>query len=349
MLDEIVTIPCFTSARRRKIMTGHMLPAILGLLMVFGCSGNDDPVDTTDYSAQLYGKWQATSGGGELKYMILEPERRMSLLGEDSHGLRGVVTGAFAADANYLSLGGTVFLYSRSTDLLGILNAADTINFILTTAAPAASQWVRPVDPTDSIPAPVNQRSDIGSDSTNLWMGSGLAGNPVLYRINLATRAVTTIIPPLLVTASEWDGGALWCSGAFTSTLSRIDTGTGGALSTSPTIGGNIFGLAWDGQYLWAGSQSAASLSVYNPQTNSVIQTVPGVYGDGMAFSQGFLYLCKDGAIHKCIPSPFRAVGSYSIPGARSYGIASDGTALWVTATRGNGPQYIYTIYRISL
>ncbi len=68
-----------------------------------------------------------------------------------------------------------------------------------------------------------------------------------------------------------------------------------------------------------------------------------------MAFAGGFVFLCKNGAIHKCTPSPFRAIGSYSLPGARAYGIAFDGSALWVTAATGTSPNYTYKIYRVAL
>jgi hypothetical protein len=332
---------------QRRIMSGRVFPAAVAVLLLFGCSSNDDPVDTTDYSAALYGKWQVTSGGNGLKYINLQQERRMYLLGEDASGFRGVVSGAFSADATILSLGGRTFLYARTTDQLGLINSADTINLIRNVNGPEYTQWMRQVTPSDSIPAPVNQASDIGSDSTHLWMGSGLSGTAVLYRITIATKAVASITPPLLVTAAEWTGTSLWCGAAFTTTLGRIDTGTGGLLSTSIGIGSNIGGLAWNGQYLWAGSQTTRTLHVYDPQTNSVVQTFPGIYGDGMAFAGGFLYLCKDGSIHKCIPSPFRAVTSYSIPGARAAGIAFDGTYFWVSATTGTGTQY--TIYRVTL
>jgi DNA-binding beta-propeller fold protein YncE len=201
----------------------------------------------------------------------------------------------------------------------------------------------------DSIPAPVNQGSDIGSDSVHLWMGSALAGNPVLHKIRIATKTSTSVTPPLLITASEWTGGALWCSAAFTNTLSSIDTATGAILSTSRALGSNIYGLAWDGQYLWAGSQSNSATYVYDPATNSTILTLAGVYGDGMAFAGGYLYLCKNGAIHKCTPSPFRAVASYAIPGYRAYGIAHDGAGLWVTATSSSASQSAFGIYRVTL
>jgi len=328
-------------------MTGRVLPAVLGILLLFGCSNSEDPVDTTDYSAALYGKWQVTSGGDGLKYVILEAGRKMALLGEDANGIRGVITGSFAADATVLSLGGRTFLYSHTTDQIGLINTADTINLVLNPNAPVATQWMRQLTPTDSIASPVQQTSDIGCDSAHLWVGSGLSGTAALHRITLATRTATSVTPPLLITAAEWAGNALWCGAAFTSTLTRIDTATGGILTTSIAIGSNISGLAWDGQYLWAGSQTTRALHVYDPLTNSVIQNIPGIFGEGMAFADGFLYLCKDGAIHKCVPSPFRAVTSYTIPGASIVGIAYDGTGFWVLASRATGTQY--TIYRVTL
>lgn len=319
------------------------------LAMAGGCSDNETPVDTTDYSAAFYGKWQVTDGSADIRYMLFQAERTWYILGEDSNGFRGLATGAFLADESVISFGSRLYFYTLSADQVTLLNSADTITMVRNPNAPGSALWLGTAALTDSISSPVNQGSDLTADSTSLWIGNGLSPTPRLFRVHTDTRTVDTLAAALLVNAAEWDGAALWCSSPFTNQLTRIDPVTGAILASSAPIATNIFGLAWDGQRLWAGSQSSLSLSVYDPLTSTIVQTVPGVYGDGMAFAGGFLYLCKDGVVHKCTTSPFRAVSSYAIPAGRAAGIAYDGTAFWISAATGPGPQYVYKIYRAVL
>jgi hypothetical protein len=314
-----------------------------------GCSNNDESVDTTDYAAAFVSSWQVSSGGNGLKYIIFQTDRVGHMLGQDAHGFRAIVSGAFSATSDVVTVAGSSYLYAMSGDQLSLAGTNDTITLSRTSMAPTLAQWVRPVTPEDSIASPVQQAVDIACDSTRLWIGGGVSAMPVLYSVDLTTRTPSFITPTVLVTAAEWTGSALWCSGAFISTLANVNPANGALIATSPTIGGSITGLSWDGQLLWAGSQTAGNLIGYDPSLNAVTQSITGITGDGMAFAQGFLYFCKNGLIHKCTMSPFQATTSYTLPGGlRSFGIAYDGTRFWVLAATNSSPA-TYTIYRVTL
>lgn len=320
------------------------------LLALAGCGRDDNPADTTDYAPPLYGGWQVTSGGGDVKYILFSSGRRWDILEADSLNFRSAPSGTFDVDADIIDFGGLAFNYALAGDQLGLVNSVDTIGLVRVTNAPAVSAWIGTAVLADSIPAPFTLSTDIGCDTSALWCGGGTVPPGILYRIDLTTRQSTPLTVNLFSAAVEWDGTGLWCSNRFSNRLTRVDKTTGDTTGTSDTLGSDIYGLAWDGVRLWANSQSARRLIAYDPASRTVVQTINGVFGNGMAFAGSFLYLCKDGAIHRCRLTPsFRADASIVIPGAQAVGIAFDGTSFWIAAAINNNGTFTYRIYRTAL
>jgi streptogramin lyase len=145
----------------------------------------------------------------------------------------------------------------------------------------------------------------------------------------------------------EWDGTNIWTSSDGDDAIFKLNPTTGATTFTSAAMGAWVYGIAWDGTVFWCTSNNEQSIYRYNPNTNTVAATYSlgsGVSPEGDAFVNGYLYVCTNGTINKCTPSPFNTVAAYRIPGIQAFGIAFDGTKYWVSGTDANYKTLLYKV-----
>lgn len=195
--------------------------------------------------------------------------------------------------------------------------------------------WVNNISSSDQI---------IGLYS-DLWHGIGFDGSNILVpdynnskinKINLATRLPNGDISvsgsyPYTV---EYDGTDLWVSNNGDDRIYRYPMAGGSSLSSSPSLGPWVYGIAFDpaGNHLWANSNNADTLYQINKTNNQIISTRYIGYGfRDMAWSNGKLYMVKNNFIYRVNTTGFVIERSYRITsGEEIYGIAAAGSDFWL-------------------
>lgn len=316
-------------------------------VIVAGCSkDNDTTGPSIPTISAIAGKWTILSGKQGTTYLTVHSDNVYYFLHQYSYGLRSMDGGVAQVSGNTINLDQVVYNYSVSGDTLRLTTPTQTIVAVQTATAPSDSQWVTPVAVLDTMSPPVPAATDMSINGNTMWYGNGYSSHN-LYKINLVTRAVDTLPTSEYAWAVEWDGTNIWTSSDGSSSIYRLNPTLGVTTFTSTQMGAWVYGIAWDGADFWCTSSNEQTIYRYNPGTDAVVSTYPlgqGVYPAGEAYANGYLYVCTNGVINKCTPSPFNTVAAYRIAGIDAFGIAYDGTNYWVSGTDANEKTMLYKV-----
>ncbi len=331
------------------------LAVFLTFTAFISCSKDDSPSTTADYSAALTGSWRFVQGGANEKYLLFYENRTFSQLSaEPQANFHSRDDGVELATKDQIVLsfastyGTSVYNYSISHDTLSLSGITDIYKLVETNIAPDTSEWIKTVQATYTISAPVNNPTDIAYDGTNLWYGnSGLSS--YLYKVNPNNGSKDSILSGLQVQGIEFDGTNLWVNNDGFNTLSYIDITTGVEISKSSIIAPWIYSIARDDNFLWCYSNTNRTLYKYNTSLNTITTSIEiSTSLRGMTFNNGFLYVTANGALHKCSFNPFTTELSFTLPGYTITGVTYDGASYWVSAYKTVSQKNVYKILKLS-
>ncbi len=322
--------------------------ALLGLIIA-GCTKDSDPASPTipDISV-IKGNWVVLAGMQNTSYLSVHGDNVYYFLHQYPYGLRSMDGGVAQVSGNTVLLGSTVYNYAVSGDTVRLTTPTQTVVAVKSSTAPSDSQWVSTVSVLDTMSPPIPTATDMTINGNTMWYGNGYASHN-LYKINLTTRSVDTLPTSEYAWAVEWDGTSLWTSSDGSASIYKVNPTLGVTAFTSTQMGAWIYGIAWDGTVFWCTSNNEQTIYKYNPGTDAVVSTYPlgsGVSPEGVAYANGYLYVCTNGVINKCTPSPFNTVAAYRIAGIDAFGLAYDGAHFWVS---GQDANYKTLLYKVNL
>jgi len=327
---------------------------VIILLSTVSCKKENDKI------SPIYNKWTVVSGGGafvyggNLKYIIVEPDNTFYLLYEYNYGIRGfeeglcqVINGQISFYKDYYF---NLFNLKIDGNNLTLTNPDIEIVCERNGDEPSKPEWVQTAEILQSMDAPVEARTDLAFDGEFLWCGGFVSyDDPAyLYKIDPATLSVVQNLPtsnwPIGI---EWADGYLWVSSNGYESIIKVNPVNGSNLFTSVEMGAWINGIAFDGQYLWCGSNNAQIVYKYNPNSDAIAATFQIGSLGGMAYVQDYLYICANGILNKCTVDPLQAVAAYDIEKGDIQGIAYDGSNFWISADISDETPN-YKIYKVS-
>lgn len=313
-------------------------------------SDNNDDQNTDN---PILGKWTITSGGNEMRYLIINSDNTFYILAEYSYGFRDCEGGVCQITSNQINFyGDWLFNYTISNNVLTLSSSDGTLVCSKVGNEPNKQDWVKTISILQSMNAPNGQANDLAFDGQYLWYVSWVDyNNPAnLNKINPATMMIISQIPIAnYATGLEWANGFLWMNNDGESTIHKVDPVTGSNLFESIGMGAWIGGIAFDSQYLWCSSNNERTIYKYNPTLNIVeTQYQLDVQPSGMTFSQGFLYICAYGIVNKCSLSPFKSIDSFEVKDEEIKGITFDGNNFWIS-TYSSNESGKRTIHKVSL
>ncbi len=318
-----------------------ILAGIMTITALISCSKDNSPAVSTDYFTAVTGDWQFVMGAPDQKYLLFFDNRTFSQLSSETpvnfhsrnDGVALVTKNQLVLSFTSTQFGTSVYNYSISHDTLSLSGLTDIYKLVRTSNAPDTTAWIKTVQSTFSIPSPIKSSVDITYDGTNLWSGNG-GFTPYIYKISPNTGAKDSIPVDKIVHGIAFDGSNLWVSNDGSTTISNVNIITGAdIISQSSPIGGWIYAIARDANFLWCYSETDRKLYKYDITTNTVVTSIAlSASIRGMTYSNGYLYIGVNGALHKCSFNPFRTEKSYTLPGYSITGVAYDGSSYWVTA-----------------
>ncbi len=327
----------------------HFAVLLLFAASIAGCTkDNDTTAPSSPTISAVSGKWVVLSGIQNTSYLSIHDDNVFYMLHQYAYGLRSMDGGVAQVSGGTINLGQVVYNYAVSGDTMRLTTPSQTVVAVRSSTAPSDTQWVTTVAVLDTMTPPVQEATDMAINGNIMWYGNGYSSHN-LYKINLTTRSVDTLPTTEYAWAVEWDGTNIWTSSDGDDAIFKLNPTSGATISTSAAMGAWIYGIAWDGTVFWCTSNNEQSIYKYNPSTNTVASTYPlgpGAYPEGDAFVNGYLYVCTNGVINKCTPSPLNTVAAYRIAGINAFGIAFDGTNYWIS---GQDANYKTKLYKVSL
>lgn len=311
---------------------------------------------------RLFNKWEIISGSKTMKFLAFTNEHRITQLYEDkTFGFKTTSENTALITGNQVQMNYFTYNYSISNDTLKLTTTGGSILAKRNDNAPTIDSWVSVIQPLDSFQAPHidDPREDIGCDGEYLYMVDG-ANSDSIYKIGIAAKGLTGAIPFRGYYSSiEYAEGYLWASNS--NTLRKLNKTTGEEIQVSIPLGDYaIQGLAYDGQYFWCNANGYRSdtLIKYDPVNNTIVSKE--AFQDyapflGMAYVNGYLYVCNNGFVYKCTTSPFKAIKTYKIGTIENNGyggitgIAYDGSNFWLKAEKGYEADEGIWLYKVRL
>lgn len=314
--------------------------AIILLLVVISCK-KDNEINP------IYGKWTVISGGGSLiygahlKYIIVNADNSFYFLYEYEYGIRSYTAGLCQVVSGQIGIYREFYLelfnYSLTGNQLILANPDYEITCERKGDEPAKQEWVRTVEILQTMQ--VSNSRDLAFDGDYLWYG-GYKSYPSfnLYKIDLATLSVIDSIPVTNnVHGLEWADGYFWSSSNGSESIYKVDPATGNNVFTSIEMGAWIEGIGYDGQYFWCGSNNENTIYQYDVDMNTIEnQYEVNCWPSGIAYINGYLYVCANGVLNKCTIDPFQSVGAYDVAKGEISGVAFDGNDFWISAYYNN-------------
>lgn len=297
--------------------------------------------------AALYNNWEVKSGMPNTKFITIKSDNSYSIFNEDkTWGFRSIGNDMSFISGTQLSLVNNGYFmysynYSVKNDSLILSNANEKIIAIKNNNAPKKTQWIDYVSSLDSVPFPIqfgDPREDIGFDGQNIIL-TGDANSRTLYKINVNTKTVSTLALKYnaYYSSASFANNSIWF--LSTNNVSKIDMNGSTTFSSAQLNNGDRTdggGFAFDGTNFYCSSRNC--IYNYNITNNSWTNLYDIQNVTGMEYVGGYLYVVKEGAIHKCTISPFRVVKTYIINSAtdsggygRLIGITYDGTYFWIS------------------
>jgi hypothetical protein len=196
----------------------------------------------------------------------------------------------------------------------------------------ASVSWIRNAFAELRYKAPVPEPTDIAFDGSLIWYGNGYTSH-YLYSLNPANGKTDSLMVDQYAWSVEADSNDLWVSNDGSDNVTRISKSDGSIITASTAMGAWIYGIAADKDYLWCYSNNEGTLYKYNIEDNSIALSskVSGNW-DGLAMADNYLYVAANGKLHKCTAEPLTGIASYELKDYYIFGVAWDGSSIWVSA-----------------
>ena len=171
-------------------------------------------------------------------------------------------------------------------------------------------------------------------DGTFIWVPDNYGDN--VLKIDPSTNA---IVDSIAIGAESWgvvfDGSHIWASAYGSNYVAEIDPATD-AVIANVTVSTYPMFLAFDGTDVWVSGFISDTLDRIDPATGTVVASIPfggGIYN--IMSANGFIWLTTlNGSVLKIDPATNATVDSVAVP--NPYGIAFDGTNVWVSSRDQN-------------
>ena len=190
----------------------------------------------------------------------------------------------------------------------------------------------------------------IAFDGSNIWAANN--NSSTVSKVSAATGAVigTYALPagsrPIGVV---FDGTSIWTANNSGSSVSKINPATGAVLGTYVLpLGSSPRSIAFDGTNIWTANEGTSAVSKINPSTGAVIGTYPlpadsrpvGIVLDQPGYSTNtaraldkstYMWTVNNyGTVSTISVATGAVIATYPV-GVSPFGIAFDGTNIWVT------------------
>ena len=189
------------------------------------------------------------------------------------------------------------------------------------------------VDATISVPAN-RYPTGFAFDGTYVWVADNYGDN--VLKIDPATN---TIVDTVAIGAETWgvvfDGAHVWVSAYGSNYIAEIDPATDDVIA-NVTVSSSPMFLAFDGTDVWVTGFISDTVDRVDASTGAVVASLAftvGVYN--IINAGGYVWMTTlDSHVLKIDPATDAIVDSIAVP--NPYGIAFDGTDLWVSSRDQN-------------
>jgi hypothetical protein len=322
----------------RKAILDYPLIIIM-LLTVSACKKDDDSFH--DYAPALAGTWRFVRGADPEKYLVINNDRTCSILSSDAQGLRDRNDAIMMVTGNQLMIDNrdpnvypniSIYNYKVKGDSLKLSSPEQNITLVRDKNSSASVSWIKFANAELRYKAPVSEATDLTFDGSVIWYGNGYSTH-YLYSLDPLNGKVDSLLADQYAWAVEADSNDLWVSNDGSDNVTRIGKSDGSTIAASASMGAWIYGIAKDGDYLWCYSNNEGTLYKYKIDDNSVmLSTKVAGNWNGLAMANNFLYVAANGKLHKCTSEPLTGTASYELKDYYIFGVAWDGSSIWVSA-----------------
>jgi hypothetical protein len=309
------------------------------LMIVFSCKKNDDSFH--DYAPGLAGTWRYVKGTDPEKYLVINQDRTCSILSSDAQGIKDKSDAIVMVTGNQLMIDNSdpnvypninIYNYQVKGDTLKLESPEKSIFLVKNKNSNASAAWIKNAVAVLRYKAPVAEPTDIAFDGSLIWYGNGYNSH-YLYKLNPLNGKSDSLLVDQYAWSVEADSAGLWVSDDGADNVTLISKSDGSTITASAAMGAWIYGIARDNDYLWCYSNNEGTLYKYSIKDNSVLLStkVSGNW-DGLAMANNFLYVAANGKLHKCSTEPLSGIDSYELKGYHIFGVAFDGSSIWVSA-----------------
>lgn len=323
----------------RKAMKDYPLIIIILLMVVSSCKKDDDSFH--DYAPGLAGTWKFVRGNDLERYLVINKDRTCSILSSDAQGIRDRNDAILLVTANQLMIDNSnpnvypnisIYNYVVKGDSLKLSSPDQNIILLRDKNSTASVSWIRNAVAELRYKAPVSEPTDIAFDGSLIWYGNGYTSH-YLYSLNPANGNVDSLLVDQYAWSVEADSNDLWVSNDGSDNVTRIRKSDGSIITSSTAMGAWIYGIARDQDDLWCYSNNEATLYKYSKPENAILQsTKTSGNWEGLAMADNYLYVAANGKLHRCTAEPLSGTASYELKGYYIFGIAWDGSSIWVSA-----------------
>jgi hypothetical protein len=322
----------------KKPMKEYLLVIMAIFMAISSCKKDDDSFH--DYAPGLAGTWRFVHSA-DPKYLLINIDRTCSFLSTDVQGIRDKNDAILMVTGNQVLIDNgdpniypniSIYNYLMKGDSLILSNPQQTLTLVKDENSSISTSWFKQIVSERSYRAPVSELTDITFDGSLIWYGNGYNTN-YLYNLNPANGTTDSLLVEQYAWSVEADSNNLWVSNDGSDKVLLIKKTDGSLITSTIEMGAWIYGLAKDNDFLWCYSNNEGTLYKYKITDNTVpLSTKIASNWDGMAMAKGFLYVAANGKLHKCTTAPLSCTASFELKGYYIFGVAYDGSSIWVSA-----------------
>ncbi len=321
--------------------TGKDSPVIILflLMIVFSCNKNDDSFH--DFAPGLAGTWRFVKGTDPEKYLVINKDNTCSVLSSDAQGIRDKSDAIIMVTGNQVMIDNSdpnvypnmnIYNYKVKGDTLKLESPEKNIFLVKNKDSNASDSWIKTAVADVRYKAPVPEPTDIAFDGSSIWYGNGYISH-YLYSVDPLNGKMDSLFIDQYAWSAEADSTNLWVGNNGSDNVTLISKSDGTEIAASTAMGAWIYGIALDNDHLWCYSNNERTLYKYLIRDNSVsLSTKVAGNWAGLATANNFLYVAANGKLHKCSTEPLAGIDSYELKGYYIFGVAFDGSSVWVSA-----------------
>ena len=329
---------------------GSVVCLLLVMLLINSCSSGGGAVNPSGEN-RLVGSWQLYDPydptPSRTEFLILTSANHYHRLISFDPGWRERYSGDYTATSSKLTLDqGSSLTYSIRYDTLYMENGI----YYRISPFGDPDQWVKSVTALDSVES---RDGDLTFDGTHILEANG---NLYRYTTDPYTLQDSSSLGSSLH-GIAYDGAGLWI-GRWNHPLVKIDPTNGDTLHVGPTLY-TVNSLAWGNDKLWLFDANHEVYFSYSPATGTFQDTlnVRDDWPHSVCCSDGYLWFCVDGRLHKCNMTDFSIVQSYQFEDRSSIVnqlathiqyMATDGTNIYLNTQKTDGSNRSM-LYRVQL